>query len=390
MVFYNLELECDMQEQIHSEPAQTTHKMPSTISESENQAVSLFSDNRAGSPVLRKMNLVSQVAQLEKGDADDPHEAHESKPVWLPKVTDAVVVPGLAGCAAMKINVFQHIEDASQLVASVVFHSEGKVPRSLSAAQQINQRIKDEGKNINISVDIFVMYNGAHKPATSDHAPVIAEIVKGFKGLNIQYREKSEIIKSSSGFITVIMTGTEEEIMERYSGRLKVDAPPEVVAYRKGRFLLARNAYVKNGVDEDTLNDWIYRWGNTETKSEVNALIKEANTEKPKKKKGLCYLTTACTQYAGLDDDCYELTALREFRDGYMQGIGDGTSMIQEYYDVAPNIVNAIELRLDKGVIYNNILNTVRRCVRLIEEKRFEETLSVYRSMVLELRKEFI
>jgi len=55
-----------------------------------------------------------------------------------------------------------------------------------------------------------------------------------------------------------------------------------------------------------------------------------------------CYVTTACVSRVGLADDCFELSALRRFRDedvAYMEG---GKEMIDAYYRDAPWIVEAI------------------------------------------------
>lgn len=55
-----------------------------------------------------------------------------------------------------------------------------------------------------------------------------------------------------------------------------------------------------------------------------------------------CFLTTACTQIAGLPDDCFELSRLRRFRDDVLIHLPGGKDDIALYYRVAPAIVEAI------------------------------------------------
>lgn len=324
--------------------------------------------------------------QAKKGDPDDPHKAHESKPVYLAEVQEAVVVPGLAGCAAMRVNVFQNDLEGKRLAHSAVLHSEGGVERSIAAADQINGWIKAKAA-AGLSVEIFVMYNGAHKPAESDHAPVLRALTQGLSELDIPHTTKTEIVKSSSDFIEVDLTGTEEEIMERYHGRLKVAASPELTDYRSSQFMINRNKLVKNGVTKEGLDDWIYRWGNTESREEVDELIIEASTSK-KKKSGLCYLTTACVEFAGLPDDCHELTVLRHFRDHYLAQRDDGAHIIAEYYAIAPDIVKAIDNKKNRAQIYAGILTTVRTCVEEIEASNMEKAMQRYHAMVRQLQKD--
>lgn len=326
-----------------------------------------------------------QPIQAKKGDPGDPHEAHESKPVYLPEVSEAVVVPGLAGCAAMRVNVFQEGLDGKRLVRSAVLHSEGKVSRSLDAAAQINTWIT-RSDTAGLSVEILVMYNGAHKPAEGDHAPVLRALTLGLSDLSIPHATRTEIVKSSAGFITIDLTGTEEEIMERYHGHLKVPSSRELIQYRSNQFMVNRNKLAKNGVTQEELDDWIYRWGNTESQEQVDALILEASP--PKKKSGFCYLSTACVEFAGLPDDCHELTVLRHFRDDYLGSRHDGAHLIAEYYAIAPNIIDDIDARSNRIQIYANILATVRSCVRQIEAGNMESAMRQYQTMVRELQEQ--
>ena len=63
-----------------------------------------------------------------------------------------------------------------------------------------------------------------------------------------------------------------------------------------------------------------------------------------------CYLTTACMKHYlnNFDDNCYELTVLRWFRDNFVS-----KEDIEHYYKVAPIIVEAINEEEKSDIIYD-------------------------------------
>jgi hypothetical protein len=69
--------------------------------------------------------------------------------------------------------------------------------------------------------------------------------------------------------------------------------------------------------------------------------------EKNKQCEGDCFLTTACCELIGLDDDCFELRALRAFRDGPLSVMPGGKEDILRYYRGAPLILAEISRRGD-------------------------------------------
>ena len=102
-----------------------------------------------------------------------------------------------------------------------------------------------------------------------------------------------------------------------------------------------------------------------------------------------CFLTSACVGYMGKADDCKELTALRNFRDTYMKSTPEGRELVEEYYRIAPTIVENIDASPDRAKIYDGIYKTVEKCVALIENKEYEQTMTEYKNMVLRLQKDF-
>lgn len=96
-----------------------------------------------------------------------------------------------------------------------------------------------------------------------------------------------------------------------------------------------------------------------------------------------CFLTSACVEAMGLADDCYELTTLRAFRDGYLRSQPYGVSAIAEYYKIAPPLVAKIKARSDSREYFLRIYDElVAPCVKLIEQGKNEQAYKQYREYV--------
>ncbi len=66
---------------------------------------------------------------------------------------------------------------------------------------------------------------------------------------------------------------------------------------------------------------------------------------------GDCFITTACCESFGLDDDCFELRTLRAFRDGPMRRMREGAADIARYYETAPFILRAMRTANDTQIL---------------------------------------
>ena len=100
--------------------------------------------------------------------------------------------------------------------------------------------------------------------------------------------------------------------------------------------------------------------------------------EPEKKDDSECYLTTACIRAMNesFDDNCYELTALRNFRDTFVKKAHP--EAIQEYYIIAPKIVKSISARSDSQKIYCKIYeDLVIGTLRLLEADLPEEAYNL-------------
>ena len=110
-----------------------------------------------------------------------------------------------------------------------------------------------------------------------------------------------------------------------------------------------------------------------------------------KKFLGLCFITTAVCLEEGKEDDCAELTAFRNFRDGYLRSCPDGTALIEEYYRIAPNIVLEIEKSADPKARYAAIRKDyLQPCYEDLQSGRQEQCKLRYTKMVRSLQKEYL
>ena len=100
-----------------------------------------------------------------------------------------------------------------------------------------------------------------------------------------------------------------------------------------------------------------------------------------------CYLTTACMRHFQnqFDDNCYELTVLRWFRDNFVSKEDK-----EHYYEIAPIIVETINKEEQSGIIYDCIYdNIVDYCVEQIEQGHYDKAYSRYKNSVLTLEEQF-
>lgn len=103
-----------------------------------------------------------------------------------------------------------------------------------------------------------------------------------------------------------------------------------------------------------------------------------------------CYLTTACIRARNLPDDCEELTTLRWFRDNYLNTFAEGHADILRYYEVAPQIVEAIEKLPNAAEVFEEIYqNYILQCVELVKTRCYSEAHKQYRELALLLEQQY-
>lgn len=106
---------------------------------------------------------------------------------------------------------------------------------------------------------------------------------------------------------------------------------------------------------------------------------------------GGCFITEACCRSMGNPDDCYELQTFRNFRDKWLKKESDGAALIDEYYSIAPKIVESINSKENSSDIYLNIWNTyLSVCLHDIEKQDYKSCKERYISMVEELKSQYL
>ena len=99
-----------------------------------------------------------------------------------------------------------------------------------------------------------------------------------------------------------------------------------------------------------------------------------------------CFLTTACCEAYGKADDCYELEALRAFRDGWLVHQPGGAAAISTYGRIAPAICAALARDPDGRTQLARIYwGTIVPCLALIRLGLHRPALGLYRRMVRRL-----
>ncbi len=129
-------------------------------------------------------------------------------------------------------------------------------------------------------------------------------------------------------------------------------------------------------------------WNKTFT--EVTISYGSYNDIKGGFKSKLCYVTTAVCESRNQDDNCYELSLLRNYRDNILAKEEGGEEIIHQYYNVAPTIVKRIN-RLDNSKeVYDSLYrNYILNCIKCIENKDYDECKQTYIKMVSELKSKY-
>ena len=110
----------------------------------------------------------------------------------------------------------------------------------------------------------------------------------------------------------------------------------------------------------------------------------------PKKSGSDCYITSACSEAKGLPDDCDELMTLRDFRDNWLAKELNGKEVIEEYYRIAPRIVEAIHADpLGREILQSLYDEMIVPCVRYIKSGENNNAYELYRRMTINLKEKY-
>jgi hypothetical protein len=122
-------------------------------------------------------------------------------------------------------------------------------------------------------------------------------------------------------------------------------------------FQSAKNVVPLPGDDTEDSYDAGYEDGQTDRYDDDDSSYSGGTSESSG-----CFITSATLINMDKTDDCEELTLFRSFRDEWLSQQKDGKELIQQYYSIAPNIVERIEAENNSinvyQLIWNNYLST--------------------------------
>lgn len=120
------------------------------------------------------------------------------------------------------------------------------------------------------------------------------------------------------------------------------------------------------------------RIGTLEDPDEIQdcGFFKDRNSRKD------CFLTTACCDYKGLPDDCYELETMRRFRDSYISKQSYGEKLINDYYAEAPAIVEKIYASENREEILEEMYAKITDIVKMVDAGNNDEAIIHYMMML--------
>lgn len=92
-----------------------------------------------------------------------------------------------------------------------------------------------------------------------------------------------------------------------------------------------------------------------------------------------------------LPDNCDELQTLRVLRDKRKIYDSQFCAMVEEYYQIAPQIVSAINRAPDRKKRYADIYeNMVKPCVAMAKQNRENDAVRLYTDIVLKLKERYL
>ena len=168
------------------------------------------------------------------------------------------------------------------------------------------------------------------------------------------------------------------------------DFTDSLIDGRDGEYAFVR---VQNQVSVDELF-WLYEPQLWELRGRHEALSLSPGTTEPGAKLVLgceisddpCFFTTATVGAVGLPDDCFELQALRRFRDGPLAAMPGGAALIAQYYARAPGIVAAVNARPDAARVWRGVYRRyILPCAILARLGQARAALALYRRLVARL-----
>lgn len=104
-----------------------------------------------------------------------------------------------------------------------------------------------------------------------------------------------------------------------------------------------------------------------------------------------CYIVLAVCTILNRSDDCYELSAFQQFKNEYLANEPDGKKLLEEYSELEPKIVKAINKEPNAEQIYCQLWEDyLSLCLEEIEEGDYKACKKRYVRMVRNLQEEYL
>lgn len=103
-----------------------------------------------------------------------------------------------------------------------------------------------------------------------------------------------------------------------------------------------------------------------------------------------CFLTTACCDLIGLSDDCFELRALRRFRDEVLAGFPQGEGEIAFYYEAAPLILARMKAAGAERSLLGYYVTHILPCALMARAGLGRPTYWLYRDLMWRLCRRYL
>lgn len=130
----------------------------------------------------------------------------------------------------------------------------------------------------------------------------------------------------------------------------------------------------------------------TTPKKATKKVVKKTGRKRPRpprERKDECFITTACVKYYNLNDDCYQLSTLRKFRDTHLKKTNKGNKLVIMYYEVAPILVDYLEHDSNKSYLFREIFAQINDACKAIDSNKTQEAIRIYAQVVFSLMKKY-
>lgn len=220
-------------------------------------------------------------------------------------------------------------------------------------------------------------YQDVFESLFEKHRSLLSDIQKS-------YEEDEGFIEEAAGIIPDYAKEQLSQLTKRQKEMKMVDYNMCMAAY-----IVPLLKYSRQEGPSRLAKEMVIRWNKAKM---MPLVLKESSYEEIAGgfRRGFCYITTAICESRHLPDDCRELTILRKYRDEWLLKTEEGRRLVEEYYDMAPALVQCIDMRKDAEKIYESLYEKeLSACISLIRSGQYETCKRRYIDMVKRLQNSY-